>query len=69
MRTFIFDLIGGYYYRRGTGEPLSQYIPETFARVTMSGFFRCMRIADGTQEYYLRKDPRTDVLELKVYKL
>lgn len=69
MRTFIFDLIGDYYYRRGTGEPLSQYIPETFARVTISGFFRCMRIADGTQEYYLRKDHFTEVLTLKVFKL
>ena len=69
MLTFIFDHYAGFYYLRGTGEPLNQYIPDTFAKVMNTPYFRCIRLCDGREEYYARLDPNTDTITLKISKL
>lgn len=64
----LFDFIGGYYYHRESGRPLSEFIPETFAKVTMSPYFQCLRLRDETEDYYLRKEPATECITLKIFK-
>lgn len=64
---YYFNKVEGHgWVETNSGKNLTEYIPETFARCTLSEHFQSMNLGDDTRDYFVRHCSANNQIYLKI---